>query len=276
VIRTCARRSAFPPLGHRQYGPGVGVGERRRHAGAFGTAAAAYAEHRPGYARDAVRWALEPALGPRVLDLGAGTGKLTAALVEEGADVVADVPDPAMLEQLRSAVPGVRALAGSAETVPLPDASVDVVVAGNALHWFDPSTAGPELARVLVPGGVLAGLWNVVDDRVDWVADLVRVGGGEVFGRRDALSTWRPACTAHLPVTGFGRPDHLEVPHGQRRTAESLVATLATRAGVLVLPPDERAVLLGRLRAQLASRPETAVGGFDLPMLTCVLRTRRT
>ncbi|MDG4806117.1 methyltransferase domain-containing protein [Micromonospora sp. WMMD1120] len=84
----------------------------------FGAAAAAYAEHRPDYARDAVRWAIEVAPGMRALDLGAGTGKLSATLVGLGLDVVAVEPDPAMLAELRGALPAVRALAGSAEKVP--------------------------------------------------------------------------------------------------------------------------------------------------------------
>ena len=103
-------------------------------------------------------WALERAPGRRVLDLGAGTGKLTGTLLTLGAEVVAVEPDPAMLGELRGALPAVRALSGSAETLPLPDESIDAVLAGNALHWFDMDVAGPEIARVLRPGGVLAGL----------------------------------------------------------------------------------------------------------------------
>jgi SAM-dependent methyltransferase len=95
----------------------------------FGAAAAAYAEHRPDYARAAVRWALERAPGPRVLDLGAGTGKLTAVMAALGADVIAVEPDPAMLAELRRALPDVLALPGRAEAIPLPDASVDAVLA---------------------------------------------------------------------------------------------------------------------------------------------------
>ena len=141
----------------------MGQVERLLYGSSFGAAATAYAEHRPDYARAAVRWALERAPGPRVLDLGAGTGKLTATLVGLGAEVVAVEPDPAMLSVLRRALPTVRALRGSAEAVPLPNASVDAVVAGNAMHWFDMDVAGPEIARVLVPAGILSGLWNVFD-----------------------------------------------------------------------------------------------------------------
>jgi SAM-dependent methyltransferase len=256
------------------------VGEDERILGSsFGAAAVAYAEHRPDYARAAVRWALEFAPGPRVLDLGAGTGKLTATLAALGAEVVAVEPDPAMLAELRGALPGVRALAGGAEAIPLPDASVDAVLAGNAMHWFDMAVAGPEIARVLAPGGILAGLWNVLDDRVEWVAGLARVSGSAAIGPRDTPAGWRAeTAETHRPGTGvarFGSPEQAEFGHGQRRTADSLVATLATRAGMLVMPEQERAATLGRIGAFLASRPETAGGEFTLPMLTCVLRTRR-
>ncbi|MFI7214925.1 class I SAM-dependent methyltransferase [Micromonospora maritima] len=258
----------------------MGQDDRRRHSSSFGAAATAYAEHRPDYARDAVRWALAHAPGRRVLDLGAGTGKLTAGLRSAGVDVSAVEPDPAMLAELRRALPDVRALPGNAEAIPLPDASVDAVVAGNAMHWFDMAVAGPEIARVLAPGGTLAGLWNVLDDRVDWVAGLARVSGSAAVGPRDTPAAWRvETARMHVPTDGgvarFEAPEQAEFPHGQRRTAESLVATLATRAGMLVMPAPERDATLGRIRAFLASRPETAAGEFTLPMLTCVLRLRR-
>lgn len=253
---------------------------RALHKSSFGAAAAAYAEHRPDYARDAVQWALAPAPGLRVLDLGAGTGKLTATLHALGAEVVAVEPDPAMLAELRHALPDVRALRGNAEDIPLPDASVDAVLAGNALHWFDMDVAGPEIARVLVAGGILAGLWNVLDDRVDWVAGLERVSGSAAIGPRDTLRSWRGATAGlHLPLGGavarFGSPQQAEFPHAQLRTADSLVATLATRAGMLVMAEPERSAALERIRVFLAGRPETAAGEFSLPMLTGVLRLGR-
>ncbi|MFJ9659307.1 class I SAM-dependent methyltransferase [Streptomyces griseoflavus] len=246
----------------------------------FGPAAFAYAAHRPDYARAAARWALESAPGPRVLDLGAGTGKLTATLVALGVEVVAVEPDPAMLTELRRSLPAVRALQGSAEAIPLPDASVDAVLAGNALHWFDMAVAGPEIARVLAPNGVLAGLWNVLDDRVEWIAGLARAGGGAAIGPRDTFTGWRAeTARAHLPKNGgaarFGSAEQRHFPHGQLRTADSLVATLATRAGILVMPERERNAALSGIRAYLEKEPETARGEFTLPMLTGVLRLRR-
>lgn len=251
--------------------------EQAVRGSSFGAAAAAYEEHRPGYAEAAVRWALQPAPGRRVLDAGAGTGKLTAALVALGADVTAVEPDPAMLAELQRRLPGVRALAGRAEAIPLPDASIDAVVAGQAMHWFDMAVAGPEIARVLVPGGILAGLWNVDDDRVEWVAGLERVS------ERSAsvtLSSWHAeaadAHSADLDLPGlFGPAEWAEFAHGQRRSAESLIATIATHSRLLVMPDQERADLLDRIRGYLASRPETADGEFTLPMMTAVLRAKR-
>jgi hypothetical protein len=160
------------------------------------------------------------------------------------------------------------------------------VLAGNALHWFDMAVAGPEMARVLAPGGILAGLWNVMDERVDWVAGLARVSGSAAIGPRDTRSSWRTATAGlHLPnipnipniglVARFGAAEQAEFPHGQRRTADSLVATIATRAGVLVMPEQEREATLGRIRAFVASRPETTSGEFTVPMLTGVLRVQQ-
>lgn len=259
--------------------PSVEPGERLLHGSSFGAAAAAYAEHRPDYAEAAVRWALEQAPGgpvKRVLDLGAGTGKLTSALVAIGLDVTAVEPDPAMLAELRRQLPDTTALAGSAESIPLPDQSVDAVLVGQALHWFDMTVAGPEIARVLVPGGVLAGLWNVDDDRVEWVAGLEQASEKMASA---TFSAWHTqAADAHLAeidLPGFSTPERAEFPHGQRRTVDSLIATLATHSRLLVMDAQDRVGLLGRIRAYLESRPETAAGEFTLPMLTAVLRARR-
>ena len=256
-----------------------------RQASSFGTAAAAYAEHRPGYAELAVGWALEPVRGReplRVLDLAAGTGKLTATLVRLAAQVTAVEPDPDMLAELRRelrSVPTLSALTGTAEDIPLPDASVHAVLVGQAMHWFDLDRAIPEIARVLTPGGVLAALWNVDDDRVGWVATLTQISKGK---SNVTLLRWRAraaqARLERLAVAGSGRfepPDVAEFENGQRRTADSLLATIATHSNFLVMEEPGRARLLAEVRDFLHARPETGAGEFVFPMVTAVLRTTR-
>lgn len=164
----------------------------------FGTASEQYERGRPGYGADAVAWLLEDVAGP-VVDLGAGTGKLTASIVAAGRDVVAVDPDADMLAALRRTVPDVPAVVGTAERLPLEDSSVGAVLVAQAWHWFDAATASREAARVLRPGGTLGLIWNVRDERAPWVKamteilhgsaaeDLVAAGGPE---RASPFSAW--------------------------------------------------------------------------------------
>jgi SAM-dependent methyltransferase len=256
--------------------------DRLRHGSSFGAAAAAYAEHRPDYAEAAVRWALSPVRSReplRVLDLGAGTGKLTATLIGLGAEVTAVEPDPAMRAELRRSLGSVQALAGSAEDIPLPDASVDAVLAGQAMHWFDLDRAIPEIARVLTAGGVLAGLWNVDDDQVGWVATLAQISKGRANVTlrrwRDRIGQARQERLAEAGSGLFETPDIGEFEHGQRRTADSLLATVATHSNLLVMEEPDRTQLLAEVRDFLRAQPETRTGEFVLPMITAVLRATR-
>jgi SAM-dependent methyltransferase len=260
--------------------------ERLARGASFGAVARAYAEHRPDYPRDAVRWALAPALaaahprgtaaGLRVLDLGAGTGKLTGALLGLGAQVTAVEPDAEMLGELTRLFPRARALHGSAEAIPLPDASADAVVCGQSMHWFDMSQAIPEIARVLVPGRPLAGLWNADDDRVGWVAGLqamARDAAAPSLSRRRAEAADFGLNQFGLEL--FGPAERGEFPHGQVRTAQSLVELLATHSRILVMPPAQRSALLAQIGDYLASQPETCGGEFTLPMVTMGVRALR-
>jgi len=141
--------------------------EQARRASSFGSQAAAYAQYRPDYPADLLSWALAPLRGTgrlRVVDIGAGTGKLTGGLLGQDVDVVAVEPDPAMLAELTSRFPDVAAMSGTAEEIPLPDSSVHAAFAGQALHWFDLDRALPEIGRVLRPGGFLVAMWNSYDD----------------------------------------------------------------------------------------------------------------
>jgi SAM-dependent methyltransferase len=256
--------------------------ERLRHASSFGVVAAAYAEHRPVYAEAAVEWVLEPVRDRRplrVADIGAGTGKLTAMLVRLGVDVTAVEPDPEMLAELRRAMPGVRSEPGSAEELPLADASADAVVAGQAMHWFDLDRALPEIARVLTPGGVLAGLWNVDDDRVDWVAELAAISKHKssptLLRWHDGRVHGRPPRLAEASADLFHPAEESEFGHGQVRTADSLTATIGTHSSLLTMDETERGALLARVRGFLESRPETSHGEFTLPLVTMALRMAR-
>ncbi len=239
-----------------------------RRAASFGAAAAAYAEHRPDYPADAIRWALRP-LGeaghPEVLDLGAGTGKLTEGLLALAARVTAVEPDEGMRAEFARRFRETPIFPGTAESVPLPDHSMHAVVVGQAFHWFDPVRAFPEIARVLRPGGVVAAFWNTTDDSVEWVRQL---------GRISRSNASLPAMTPDvLPVHPlFAHFEHITFPHVQRRTAESLVATIGTHSHTLVIGDEERAELLVRLTEFLRSRPETATGEFDVPLRTWVIR----
>jgi SAM-dependent methyltransferase len=256
--------------------------DRLLRGSSFGTAASAYAEHRPDYAEAAVRWALEPVWPRRplrVIDLGAGTGKLTATLIRVGAVVTAVEPDPKMLAVLRRDLPSVRSLPGSAEEIPVPDGSADAVLAGQAMHWFNLDRALPEIARVLAPGGVMAGLWNVDDDRVGWVADLAQLSKP---GSGVTLLRWRKADPdsrqERLLTDGseFFSPAQIgEFEHGHPRTADSLVAMMATHSNFLVMDEAERTRQLAQVRDFLHDRPETSAGEFVMPMVTVGIRAVR-
>ncbi|WTW99984.1 class I SAM-dependent methyltransferase [Streptomycetaceae bacterium NBC_01309] len=251
------------------FGIEAGSWLRPEAATVFGEAAAAYAEHRPGYPQAAVRWALGDVCRPgvRVLDLAAGTGKLTEALTLFGADVVAVDPDPAMLAELRRRFPGATALRGTAERIPLPDAGVDVVLVGQAFHWFDRETVMDEIRRVLGPAGQLAALWNLWDDGQAWVRGLAEATGNEI-----TVSAWRPQAV--LPGhPGFLPPERGDFAHEQRRTTESMMGTVATYSYVIGLPDDQRAAYERRVRAYLRSCAVTRGGSFSLPHVTTVVRT---
>ncbi|WP_199199168.1 class I SAM-dependent methyltransferase [Amycolatopsis sp. CA-128772] len=244
---------------------------RAERASSFGTRAAEYAEHRPGYPREAIVWGLSGATGTprRVLDLGAGTGKLTLGLTALGLDVTAVEPDPEMRAELERAAPSATSLAGRAERIPLPDGGLDAVFIGQAFHWFDVPEAMTEIARVLRPGGVCVPVWNYEDESVPWVAEFTELG-------RDGAR--RPASIENMREVTHPAFEPFEMErfrHAQRRTAESLLETIATYSVVIVSAPEESAALLDRLRQYLSANPATATGEFDLPLVTTALRARR-
>jgi len=147
-------------------------------ATSFGAAADQYEAARPDYPFEAVAWMLEnlPTGARRIADVGAGTGKLTRVLADApDAEVIAIDPDAAMLAKLRESVPGVPTFLGTAERMPVPDASLDAVVLGQAWHWVDPAAASAEVGRAVRPGGTLGLIWNLRDDSEPWVMRLTEI-----------------------------------------------------------------------------------------------------
>lgn len=230
----------------------------RERAGSFGAAAGVYDRSRPSYPVEAVRWAL-PSDARRVLDLGAGTGKLTAVLLDLGLDVIAVEPAEAM----RALLPArVQVLPGTAEAVPVSDGAVDAVLVGQAFHWFDQAVALPEIARVLRPGGTLGLLWNERDESVPWVRAVWDLWAG------DPERTAGVAPFAGTPA--LAAPERASFRHAQSLDADLLVDLVASRSQLLTMPEDERVEVLHRVRA-LAPDDEP----FDLPYDVEVWRSVR-
>ncbi|MBX7433054.1 methyltransferase domain-containing protein [Mycobacterium sp. Y57] len=238
----------------------TGTPEQRSRS--FGAEAAAYERGRPSYPPEAIDWLLPDGVLD-VLDLGAGTGKLTTRLVERGLDVVAVDPIPEMLELLSGSLPDTPALLGTAEEIPLPDDSVDAVLVAQAWHWFDPVRAVEEVARVLRPGGRLGLVWNNRDERLGWVKDLGRIIGHEV----DPFSQ-----TVDLP-SPFADPEHHRVEWTSYLTPQALIDLVASRSYCITSPERVRTRTLEQVRDLLATHPALAnSSGLALPYVTVCIR----
>ncbi len=228
----------------------------------FGSAAAAYERGRPSYPPEAIDWLL-PRGAHQVLDLGAGTGKLTTRLVERGLDVVAVDPIPDMLEVLRSSLPETRALLGTAEGIPLPDNSVDVVLVAQAWHWVDPERAIPEVARVLRPGGRLGLVWNTRDERLGWVREL-----GEIIGSDGDRGRFDVTLSE-----SFTEPERHQVEWTNYLTPQALIDLVASRSYCITSPTEVRTRTLDQVRELLATHPALANStGLALPYVTVCIR----
>jgi SAM-dependent methyltransferase len=247
-------------------------------ARSFDDVAAAYELGRPRYDARAIGAIAEAAGGgPRLLDVGAGTGRLAGPLREQGFDVVAVEPLDAMRAILTEKIGPERALAGRAEELPLPDASVDGAVCSDAWHWFDGAGAADELARVVRPGGgvvvcVTFPRWHDSDDAPDWWLDLRVIHTALPKGDHPAL------------VAGWRRPDSLEdhpafepieqrsEPFVHATDREGIVAHWASMSFVAALPEGQRTEFLGQLEGLLARR---GVDEVDVPYRAELWVTRR-
>jgi SAM-dependent methyltransferase len=245
---------------------GKAAGANAARAKSFGAVAAAYEAARPTFPAEALTWILGPGR-LQVLDLGAGTGKLAAVAAELGHDVIAVDPSAEMLAVCRRR-PGVDAMVGAAESIPLAHASVDAVIVGQAFHWFDHARALPEIARVLRPNGVLGLLWNQYDTVIPWVRRIDRaIMGDDVGGDR-----FDPMMVL-LQSDMVGRVETARFRHWHDLNRVGLRQLALSHSRVAVLTETRREAVLDQIDAiydNTARPPEP----LRLPYFTDCYRTR--
>jgi len=241
-------------------------------ARSFDRVADVYQKARPSYPAEAVGWVLETAPGRRVVDLAAGTGKLTEVLVAAGADVTAVEPLANMRAELERALPSVRAIAGTAERIPLPDASADALFVAQAFHWFDAPAALEEIARVLVPGGTLGLVWNLRDERVPWVVELTAA----LRGAADVLTASRNISERPLESDRFTALERREFPNPVQFDRPRLREWASSTSRIAVLPEGERERALDGVMRLADEHPALADRQtFDMPFVAVVVRATR-
>jgi SAM-dependent methyltransferase len=238
-------------------------------AAGFGSAAGVYERARPSYPADAIDWLFERTgvgAGDTIVDLGAGTGKLTRLLLPSGARVVAVEPIP----EMRALIDVGEPIDGTAESIPLENGSAALVTVAQAFHWFDLDRALPEIHRVLRSRGCLALVWNMRDleDPVQrGVDDLLAPYRGRLSAQREGR--WREPFAAS-PL--FGDLETAEFRYEQRFTADDLENRVASTSFVAAMSEEERRPLLDEVRALVADRKEP----FPFPYVTEVIVSRRT
>lgn len=228
----------------------------------FASGAETYARGRPDYPAALAAWLRETLrLGPgkTVADLGAGTGKFTRLLAATGAAVTAIEPVEAMRVRLAVSLPGVTALAGSAEAIPLPEGSLDALVCAQAFHWFSTPAALAEIRRVLKVGGRLGLVWNVRDEATPWVAELTTImNAHEGDAPRYHTGAWR----ALFPAEGFGLLHEDTFPHGHTGSPEQVILDRTLSVSfIAALPEPERARVAQDVGDLIARTPD--LGGRD-------------
>jgi SAM-dependent methyltransferase len=240
--------------------------EKAKRANVFGQVASHYERFRPGPPTVAVDWLL-PSHVARVVDLGAGTGALTRLLVDRADEVVAVEPDDRMRSILVKQVPGVRALSGRGESIPLPDGCADAVLASTSWHWMDPVPTLHEVGRVLTPNGMLGAMWSGPDPEGAFFVQaqaLLAEQAGPADGTRssdgDGASVtglilgdaMRPASTLEIPPgVPFDPPEHEVFTWDVALDADDLIGLLGTLSWVIGLPEEERGHLVAEARRLL-------------------------
>ena len=260
--------------------------QKAERARSFGTAAAQYERYRQGPPTAAVDWVL-PARVRTIVDLGAGTGALTRLLVGRADEVVAVEPDDRMREVLIESVPGVRAVAGRGESIPLPAASVDAVVASSSWHWMDTVPTLLEVGRVLVPGGTLAAMWSGPDPETGLIAQARELLAGE--GSTDIDGERRSELSASLGNQNtldqrleiprdvpFDQPEQTVFTWDVALNADELIGLLGTFSWVILMEDEARDRLFDTARRVL--RDALGVSGdvtVDIGYRAEVFKSRR-
>jgi ubiquinone/menaquinone biosynthesis C-methylase UbiE len=237
--------------------------EVQHQARSFGGVADAYDRGRPGYPAEAAAW-LTGSEPLSVLELGAGTGKLTAQLVALGHDVHATDPDQAMLDILAANLPDVRTSVGGAEEIPAPDSSYDVVVGAQCFHWFDHARALPEIVRVLKPRGRLSLVWNLRDERIPWVKKL-----GRIIGTQEQLVDPTEVLSDSMKFIIIESETFTHWQAVDRRSIQDLVAS---RSNIAVLDDAARAAKMQEL-LEFYDGYGRGMDGMQLPYVTRCFRT---
>jgi SAM-dependent methyltransferase len=263
--------------------------QKAARAASFGTAASHYERYRPGPPAEAVEWVL-PAPVRTAVDLGAGTGALSRLLLAHAEEVVAVEPDDSMREILTESVPGVRALAGRGESIPLPDGSVDLVMASSSWHWMDTVPTLLEVGRVLAPGGTLAAVWSGPDPDAGLIAQAQALlsgdGSSEVAGidgesqaELSAALNDRNELVQALeipPGVPFDQPEQTVITWDVALDADELIGLLGTFSWVILMEDEARARLFDTARRVL--RDALGVSGdvtVDIGYRAEVFKARR-
>ena len=227
--------------------------EKARRAASFGGVASEYQRYRPGPAAASVEWLLPTGVA-RVVDLGAGTGALTRLLVSRVPDVVAVEPDDRMRAVLAEQLPDAHAVRGFGESIPLPDASVDAVLASSSWHWMDPIPTLQEVARVLRPGGVLGAVWSGPDEDSPFISQSRALLSEHRSPDSDLImgDVERQPSTLSIPAgMSFSIPEHKAFRWQMALTADDLIGLLGTLSWFILMEEEQRLRVFAEARRLL-------------------------
>jgi SAM-dependent methyltransferase len=253
--------------------PAVDEPTWQRQRTSFGAIADTYDAHRPDWPAPTAAWltGIEdggPLAGRTldVLDLGAGTGKLTRTLAGLGHRVTAVDSSEGMLAVLARELPQVSVVVGRSERIPAPDHSQDVVTVAQAWHWFEQPASALECARVLRPGGLVGVGWHLRDESVEWVAELTRIVGRLGYRSNDG-NRHTPESVRLPPV--FGPVEEATFPYRRTLTPAQLVGLMASTSYVALNPRRDEVMADVQALGEQVAAPD---GTLELPYLTYCYR----